>query len=86
MAANGYDPFPLRPPEPEPVDGPLPPPVALVDDEGEPAPRAPRWRTTLAVSLLIILAINLAIRMVAVITRPVAAPRPLPVAGAPGSP
>ena len=86
MPANGYDPFPTRPPEPEPVHGPLPPAIALVDEEVEPARVAPRWRTLLALGLLIVLAINLAIRMVAVITRP-SPPRPLPAAaGGPSHP
>lgn len=85
MAANGYDPFPVRPPEPEPVDGPLPPPIALVDDEVEPGAQAPRWRTLLAVGLLAILAINLAIRMVAVITHATSHARPS-AAGGPASP
>lgn len=59
MSGIGFDPYCLEPKGvPEPVEGPLPPPLALVEDE-EPMTR-PRWLRWVAVGLLSILGLAVA--------------------------
>lgn len=56
MSGIGFDPYCLEPKGvPEPVDGPLPPPLALVEDE-EPMDR-PRWHRWVAAGLLGLLSV-----------------------------
>ncbi len=68
MRTNGYDPFRFERPRPEPVDGPLPPPVALVEDDD--LPRSPRWRYWLGLTLIALFVVDLTARLISLIARP----------------
>ncbi len=83
MRVTGYDPFRFDPPQPEPVEGPLPPPIALVDDEAPPAP--PRWRFWFAAALLALLGLDLAARLLSMLLDPVRSEqlRPAPAPAGP---
>lgn len=74
MRVNGYDPFRFERPEPEPVDGLLPPPIALVEDEE--IPRSPRWRFWLAAVLVTLLALDLTAHLLQLLGRDDDAPAP----------
>lgn len=68
MRGIGFDPFCLEPQgRPEPVEGPLPPPIALVEEEDH--PRLSPWRKWIAVGLIAVVAINVALRVAVFLDR-----------------
>lgn len=76
MSGIGFDPYCLQPKgQPEPVEGLLPPPIALVEDGDEPMSR-PRWHRWVALGLLSILALAVVTHARALLSGVGARPRP----------